>query len=77
MKSLTAAGKFKKRRHKTDKSSKQTMGAFLAWFGDSQALERIIKLERMGVPDEKIIMEITYMVKKVRLRSVIDKVFIF
>ena len=41
------------------------MGSFLAWFGDSQALERIIKLERMGVTDEKIVMEITYMVKKV------------
>lgn len=44
----------------------ETMGAFLAWFGESQALERIIKMERMGVTDEKIIMEITYMVKKVQ-----------
>ena len=27
---------------------------------------RIIKLERMGIPDDKILMEINYMVKKVR-----------
>lgn len=26
---------------------------------------RIIKLERMGIPDDKILMEINYMVKKV------------
>lgn len=41
------------------------MGPFLSWFGGSQALERIIKLERMGVSDEKILMELNYMIKKV------------
>ena len=82
MRSLTAAGKFKKRRHKQEKLtqkqvtpfiffllsvcvSSQTMGAFLSWFGNSQALDRIIKLERMGVTDEKIMMEMNYMIKKV------------
>ena len=49
------------------------MGAFLSWFGDSQALDRIIKLERLGVSDEKIIMELTYMVKKVYLTMNISK----
>ena len=43
------------------------MGSFLAWFGGSQALDRIIKLERMGVPDDKILMEINYMVRKVEV----------
>ena len=41
------------------------MGPFLSWFGGSQALETIIKLERMGVSDEKILMELNYMIKKV------------
>lgn len=39
----------------------------LIWFKIIFSLfERIIKLERMGIPDDKIIMEINYMVKKVR-----------
>ena len=65
VKGLAAAGKFKSRRYKKENSTKQTMGPFMSWFGGSQALERIIKLERMGVTDEKILMEINYMVKKV------------
>ena len=65
VKSLAAAGKFKSRRYKKTDTNKQTMGSFLAWFGGSQALDRIIKLERMGIPDDKILMEINYMVRKV------------
>ena len=72
VKSLAAAGKFKNRRYKKETNiSKQTMGAFLSWFRGSQALDRIIKLERMGIPDDKIIMEINYMVKKVRTTVII------
>ena len=71
-----------RRYKKETNTSKQTMGAFLSWFRGSQALDRfnksliwsvfmfslirVIKLERMGIPDDKIIMEINYMVKKVR-----------
>ena len=47
------------------------MGSFLSWFGGSQALDRIIKLERMGVPDDKIIMEINYMVRKLMIKMII------
>ena len=78
VKSLAAAGKFKNRRYKKEtNTSKQTMGAFLSWFRGSQALDRIIKLERMGIPDDKIIMEINYMVKKVRRTLIIFLVLPF
>ena len=75
VKSLAAAGKFKNRRYKKEtNTSKQTMGAFLSWFRGSQALDRIIKLERMGIPDDKILMEINYMVKKVKMTKMAVKV---
>ena len=44
VKSLAAAGKFKNRRYnnKKENTTKQTMGAFLSWFGGSQALDRCL-----------------------------------
>ena len=39
--------KFKKRRGKPDKTKQFNIGSFLEWFEGSQALERIIILERL------------------------------
>ena len=45
VRSLAAAGKFRSRRYKTDKNtSRQKLGAFLSWFGGSQALDRSIMI---------------------------------
>ena len=42
--------KFKKRRGKPDKTKQFSIGSFLEWFEGSQALERIIILEKYPTP---------------------------
>ena len=44
---LNPLAKFKKRRGKPDKTKQFNIGSFLEWFEGSQALERIIILERL------------------------------
>ena len=78
MKSLTAAGKFKKRRHKEDNLNKRSaLTSFLNWFDGSQALERIINIERAKFKGrrkfkEDTTTELVYMIKRVK---VVDDVF--
>ena len=43
---LNPLAKFKKRRGKPDKTKQFSIGSFLEWFEGSQALERIITLEK-------------------------------
>ena len=45
-KGLNPLAKFKKRRGKPDKTKQFSIGSFLEWFEGSQALERIIILEK-------------------------------
>ena len=68
MKSLTAAGKFKKRRYKEENQKKSSaLNYFLTWFDHSQALERIINIERNRKRfKEDISSELIYMTKRVR-----------
>ena len=43
---MNPLAKFKKRRGKPDKAKQFSIGSFLEWFEGSQALERIIILEK-------------------------------
>lgn len=67
MKSLTAAGKFKKRRYKEENQKKSAaLNFFLTWFDQSQALERIIYMERNKRRfKEDVSSELVYMTKRV------------
>ena len=64
--------KFKKRRGKPDKTKQFNIGSFLEWFEGSQALERIIILERLETrsrnlefqeifPDQHVVCALLYM----------------
>lgn len=68
MKSLTAAGKFKKRRYKEENQKKSAaLNFFLTWFDQSQALERIIYMERNKRRfKEDVSSELVYMTKRVK-----------
>ena len=59
----TAAGKFRKK--KKPEKSRSGLVPFLAWFGESQAIDRIINLERRGMVEEKIFIELNYIIRKV------------
>ena len=81
MKSLSAAGKFKKRRYQEENhkrkvtkekkkpfinNSKAALESFLVWFEDSQALERVINMERQKRSrDDVVSREVYYMIKRV------------
>ena len=73
----TATQKFKKKiKNKSDHSKRLVaLQSFQAWFEDSQALSRIINLERMDrTGEESIFNELTYMIKRVYtiLKNIVD-----
>ena len=86
MKSLSAAGKFKKKRYQEENHkrkvenwdskrvwcynfwSKAALDSFLDWFEDSQALERIVNMERKNKTKEDVVSrEMFYMIKRVQI----------
>ena len=72
MKSLTAAGKFKNRRYRENNQKKTlAVSSFLNWFEGSQALDRIIKMEKQksAANDSGVITEMVYMIKRESARQ--------
>ena len=72
MKSLTAAGKFKNRRYRENNQKKTlALSSFLNWFEGSQALDRIIKMEKQksAANDSGVITEMVYMIKRESARQ--------
>ena len=51
------------------------LGSFLAWFEGSQALDRIINMERKNKTNEDIVTtELVYMIKRVRINIKLQEI---